>query len=170
MSTLSPAHNEQIVNVLVVAAAVQTTREVVLQAQLLDRLNELVSVEAVAVNLPRAEAMLAPRLIGLWTNLVFVGTGQSPALPHDPLVMKRQREFLLAMPPVVVVGHAAALWAEWQQFHAALRQSDPDGVSVDPGEPDAVDRVLIAMRLQHREPANPTVNGENEAIDRPTQH
>jgi hypothetical protein len=168
VSTPPTLPSEEIANVLVLAAAVQTPHEVMLQGQLLDRLNALAKVEAVAVNLPRAEAMLAPRLIGLWTHMLFVGTGHSPELPHDEAVLEREREFLVSMPPVVVLGRAAELWARWQPFHAALAQSDPDGVSVDPHEPDVVDRVLIAMRLQHRQPAKPHVRGESEGFRSPS--
>ncbi len=139
-------------NVLLLAAAEQSAREIELQAQLVSLFDAEPQIEALAVRLPRAEAMLAPRLIGLWDRLIFVGTAASPSLPLDAAVLRNEAEFLDAMPPVVIVGPTSGLWSRWAPFHAVLERTAGGAggsSSIDSMLPDAAHRVLLAMQLQH---------------------
>jgi hypothetical protein len=98
----------------------------------------------VAVSLPRAEAMLMPRLIGLWDVLVFVG-GSHGAAPTDANVLERQGELLDALPPVLIVGHPADVWPGWSRFQSLLCRTGSDQHAVDPAAPGAALRALEAI-------------------------
>ncbi len=150
-------------NVLVVAAAEQAPGEADLQARLISLLEADHQVNALAVRLPRAEAMLAPRLIGLWDRLVFIGTTASPSVPLDVAVIQHQAQLLDALPPLVVVGRAADLWPGWSLFQTVIGR--PGGAqSIDPTQADAVQRVVTAMQLQHSDSGNRVPTWENAAI------
>jgi hypothetical protein len=147
-------------NVLVLAAAGQSAAEADLQAEVFGLLDAHSDVDVLQVKLPRAEAMLAPRLIGLWNTLVFVGTTGSPSVPYDATVVQQQAQFLDEMPHLIVLGHAAELWAGWEQFHTVINRTG-NCQSIEPNQPDAAARVVAAIRSQHSTTGNTALFGRN---------
>ncbi len=150
-------------NVLVLAAAGQSAAEAELQAQVFGLLEAHNDVDVLQVKLPRAEAMLAPRLIGLWDTLVFVGTAGSPSVPYDAAVVQQQAQFLDEMPHLIVLGRAAELWVGWEQFHTVINRTG-NCQSIEPNQPDAAARVVAAIRSQHTANGNPAPIGHNGAV------
>jgi hypothetical protein len=125
-------------NVLVFSAPSLSDAQHQLRAGLLTRLEDEPRVEFAAVTLPRAEAMLVPRLIGLWTVLVFVGGSGDTGVPSNTAVLETQSDLFDELPPVAIVGHPADLWPDWERFQSYLYRSGADRTAVDAEGGDAL--------------------------------
>ncbi len=132
------------VNVLLFSGPDASEREQEVHAELNGLLEADPRFVHAAVSLPRAEAMLMPRLIGLWDVLVFVGGSHSES-PMDPNVLDRQVELLDMLPPVLMLGHPADLWPRWSSFQSLLYRTGSDQRAVDCASPDAGQRALDAL-------------------------
>jgi hypothetical protein len=136
-------------NVLVMVADRCTPREHEVRTRLLDTFTTRGDLEAMVVGLPRAEAMLTPRLIGLWGHLVVIGTAASPRLPAQ-VVLDHESELFDVLPPVTVIGSANDLWPDWMGLRNALRH---ERIFV-PEDDDVVERVVAAIQSTHGDDRN----------------
>ncbi len=106
-------------------------------------------IEFAAVSLPRAEAMLVPRLIGLWNVLVFIGGSGGVVAPSNPAVLDTQFELLDALPSIVLAGHPADLWPDWGPFQAFLYRTGADRNWID-GDAKGVESAEVQRLLWDR--------------------
>jgi hypothetical protein len=142
-------------NVLVFSAPKMSDQQVLLRDGLLQRLEGEPQVEFAAVSLPRAEAMLVPRLVGLWTVLVFVGGSGEHGVPTNQAVMDTQIDlFDEEFPSVAIVGHPADLWPDWDRFQSFLYRSGADRFAVEPDAKDALalvwERIVLTPSTARR--------------------
>jgi hypothetical protein len=136
-----------VLNVLVFSTPNPSRAEQSLHDRLLEKLEREPRVEFAAVSLPRAEAMLVPRLVGLWSVFVFVGGSGKVTAPANPAVLDAQEELIDVLPPIAVVGHPADLWPGWVSFQSHLYRCGADRTSIDPDSDDALnvvwDRIMV---------------------------
>jgi hypothetical protein len=125
-------------HVLVFSASELTVSQRLLRDELLSRLDAEPRVEFASVTLPRAEAMLVPRLIGLWTVLVFVGGSGDCRVPLNPVVLDSQVDLFDELPPLAIVGHPGDLWPDWDRFQSHLYRSGADRTAVEVEVPNAL--------------------------------
>jgi hypothetical protein len=134
------------VNVLLFSGPLLSENEKAVQAELAAALEASPRLAHVCVTLPRAEAMLMPRLIGLWDVLVFIGgSGGSPS-PADASVVDRQVELLDILPPVLVIGQHEDLWPLWEGFQRVLAQTNAETRSANQSiNPTGESALIITM-------------------------